>query len=50
MAKFTFFYGTQAYEFERPDIVTKPGAKVQVTRKTYTLAIKPTSTKVVIVK
>ena len=41
MATFYMFFGAQAYEFERPEIVAKPGAK---------LIIKPSTTKVVIKK
>ncbi len=43
MAVFTFFYGAQAYEFERPEIIAKPGAKVDIVAKIYTLTIKGVS-------
>lgn len=48
MALFTFFYGSQAYEFERPEIVAKPGAKAEIVGKKYTLIIKPSITKAVV--
>ena len=43
MAVFTFFYGAQAYEFERPEIIAKLGAKVDIVAKIYTLTIKGVS-------
>lgn len=50
MATFYMFYGTQAYEFERPEIAAKPGAKLEIVATKYTLIIKPFATKVVIKK
>lgn len=50
MATFYMFYGTQAYEFERPEIAAKPGAKLKIVATKYTLIIKPFATKVVIKK
>lgn len=50
MATFYMFFGAQAYEFERPEIVAKPGAKLEIVATKYTLIIKPSTTKVVIKK
>lgn len=43
MALFYMFMGPQAYEFERPEIIVKSGAKVDIVAKKYTLTIKGVS-------
>lgn len=51
MEEYTFYYGNQASEFERPiipDIVTKKGIKIDMVGRKYNLIIKPTKTKVVV--
>ena len=40
MAEFYFYFGTSTYEFERPDIIADPGAKVSVGIKKYTVLIR----------
>lgn len=50
MQKFYMFYGSQAYEFERPEIIAKPGARAEIAGKVYTLILKPSTTKAVIKK
>jgi hypothetical protein len=51
MAKYYFFFGTQAYEFERsdvPEIISKKGIKAKISDSKYKLADKPSKTKAVI--
>lgn len=48
MQKFTFFYGNQAYEFERPEIAATTGANAEIAGKIYTLILKPSTTKAVV--
>lgn len=48
MAKFYMFYGAQVFEFERPEIVAKQGAKAEILGQKYNLIIKPSITKAVI--
>jgi len=50
MAVFYFFYGTQVYEFERPELQAKAGAKLEIVGTKATLLIKPSKTSVVIRK
>lgn len=46
MAVFYFFYGTQVYEFERPELQAKAGAKLEIVGTKATLLIKPSKTSV----
>ena len=51
MGKYYFFFGTQAYEFERPDvpeIIPKKGIKANIAGSIYTLRINPSTYKAVI--
>ena len=51
MAKFYMFFGTQVYEFERPDIpksVIEKGIKANINKSKYNLNVKPSKTKAVI--
>ena len=48
MAVFYFFYGTQVYEFERPELQAKPGASLEVVGTKTTLLIKSSSTKMIL--
>lgn len=50
MAIFCFFYGTQVYEFERPELQAKAGAKLEIVGTKTTLLIKPSKTGVVMRK
>jgi len=42
MAKFYMFFGTQAYEFERPEISKTPGT-AKIDKKIYSVLIRPFS-------
>lgn len=51
MAKFYMFFGTQAYEFERPDIpdpVVLKGIKANINKSKYSLNVKSSTTKEVL--
>lgn len=51
METYDFYYGTQSAEFERPDIpeiVAKKGIAVDIAGSKYSLIIKPSSTKAVV--
>lgn len=51
METYDFYYGTQLVEFERPEvpeIVAKKGIKAEIVGSKYSLVIKPSNTKVVI--
>lgn len=50
MAVFYFFYGTQVYEFERPELQAKAGIKAEVVGMKRTLLVNPSKTRVVVVK
>ena len=42
MMKFYMFYGTQAYEFERPELNVKP-IKIETQAQTYNAKVKPSA-------
>lgn len=46
MATFYMFFGAQAYEFERPELQAKAGAKIEIVGTKATLLIKPSKTSV----
>lgn len=46
--EFYMFLGAQSYEYDRPEIIAKPGAKVEIAGKIYSLILRPSTTKVVI--
>jgi len=46
MAVFYFFFGAQAYEFERPELQTKAGARLEIVGTKATLLIKPSKTSI----
>lgn len=51
MDKYTFFYGTQVVEFERPEVpevIAKSGIMAEIVGEIYTLQLKPSTTRVVI--
>ena len=50
MAVFYFFYGTQVYELERPELQEKAGIKAEVVGMKRNMLIKPSKSRVVVVK